>query len=244
MRTLTAADITRVVEWGADKHALDRAVTLLRIALPEARRDELEQLPIGVRDRLLLEIRRTLFGSRLDLTVRCRPCRQTLEFAISVEQLLELPAPAAFDHSLHVEDYEVSFRLPNTRDLAAAVGAQSIEHARATLLRACTRSASRGGAPIDLERLPAEVIDAVAERIGELDPQADISFKLQCDRCHRELEASLDALHCLWTELRGYAERIQHEIHLLARAYGWSERTILEMTAARRHRYCQMVTDG
>ena len=244
MRTLTAADITRVVEWGADKHALDRAMTLLRIALPEARREELEQLPIGVRDRLLLEIRRTLFGSKLDLTVRCRPCRQTLEFAISVEQLLEQPAPTAFDHTLQIQDYELSFRLPTSRDLATAVGTPSIDHARATLLRACIRSARCAGAPVYLEQLPAEVIDALAERIGEIDPQADISFKLQCDRCHREIEASLDALHCLWSELRAYAERIQHEIHLLARAYGWSERTILDMTAARRHRYCQMVSDG
>jgi hypothetical protein len=75
MRTLRAADITRLVEWGENKHALDRALVLLRLAHPQASREELVRLPMGVRDRLLLEVRRSLFGSRLDLVVHCRSCR-------------------------------------------------------------------------------------------------------------------------------------------------------------------------
>jgi len=244
MRTLSAADITRVIEWGADKHALDRALMLLRIAHPEAARDELEQLPLGVRDRLVLELRRNLFGSKLALVVRCRHCRQTLEFAITVEQLLALPAPTTREHVLAIDGYELVFRLPNSRDLAAAVGAPSVDHARTALLCTCTASARRAGERIDFGALPVHVIDALAERMGEVDPQADISFKLACERCRHEVEASLDVVHYLWTELRAYAERLQHEIHLLARAYGWSEQTILTMTAARRHRYCQLVSDG
>lgn len=244
MRTLTAADITRIVEWGADKHVLDRAVMLLRIAHPEAPRDELERLPIGVRDRLILELRRGLFGSKLDLVVRCRPCRQTLEFKITIEQLLELPAPTALEHLLDLDGYELAFRLPNSRDLAAVVAIPSVDHARAALLRACIASARHAGQQVGLDALPAHVIDALAERMGQLDPQADISFKLVCDRCHQPIEASLDAVHYLWSELRAYAERLQQEIHLLARAYGWNEQVILSMSAARRHRYCQLVADA
>src|SRR6185436_3105013 len=118
---------------------------LLRIAHPEAARDELERLPIGVRDRLILELRRSLFGSKLDLVVRCRPCRQTLEFKIGIEQLLELPAPTALEHVLDLDGYELAFRLPNSRDLAAVVAIPSVDHARAALLRACIASARHSG---------------------------------------------------------------------------------------------------
>src|SRR4051794_10422397 len=121
MRVLGAAEITRLVEWGENKHALDRALVLLRLAHPEASREELIRLPVGVRDRLLLEVRRSLFGSRLDLVVRCKACRLTLEFKMTVEELLVAPPPPAEHSRLERDSYQLSFRLPNSADLAAVV---------------------------------------------------------------------------------------------------------------------------
>lgn len=244
MRVLGAAEITRLVEWGENKHTLDRALVLLRLAHPQASRDELIRLPVGARDRLLLEVRRSLFGSRLDLVVRCKSCRLTLEFKMTVEELLAAPPPSA-DHSrLELDPYQLSFRLPNSADLAAVVGLATVSDARQALLRASVLSAHCRGSEIDFEQLPAPILDRLAEKIGELDALADISFKLACEACHREIEATFDVLHFTWAELKAYAERVQREIHLLAKAYGWSEQRILELTAARRHHYCQLVSDG
>jgi hypothetical protein len=244
MRTLRAADITRLVEWGENKHALDQALVLLRLAHPQASREELIRLPMGVRDRLLLEVRRSLFGSRLDLVVHCRACRLALEFKMTIEELLTAPAPSLEEHELEHEAYCIRFRLPNSADLAAVVGLTRVEDARLRLLSGCVSVARHAGREVDFDALPAHIVNALAVRIGELDPLADISFKLQCEACHREIEASFDILHFAWTELKAHAERVQREIHLLAKTYGWSEQRILEMSAARRHRYCQMVSDG
>lgn len=244
MRKLRAADITRLVEWGENKHALDRALVLLRLAHPQAGRDELARLPIGMRDRLLLEVRKSLFGSRLDLVVRCRECRLTLEFKVTVEELLAAPPPSNARQTLDIDGYEITFDLPSSADLAAVVGLTAVREARRALLRRCMVSARHAGDDVEFDALPASVLDSWAESIGDLDPLADISFKLRCEACRREIEATFDVLHFAWAELEAYAARVQREIHLLAAAYGWSEQVILEMTTARRHRYCQMIADG
>src|SRR5262245_52511143 len=110
MRKLRAADITRLVEWGENKHALDRAYMLLRISHPQASREDLLQMPIGVRDRLLLEVRRSLFGSKLELVARCASCRLSLEFRMTVEDLLSSATPSGVLHVLTQADFELAFR--------------------------------------------------------------------------------------------------------------------------------------
>jgi HD-GYP domain-containing protein (c-di-GMP phosphodiesterase class II) len=157
---------------------------------------------------------------------------------------LAAPPPSIVEHVIEMDAYSVTFRLPDSADLARVVEMGSIETARLRLLEGCVVEARREGTALRFEEMPAQLVNALAQRMGELDPLADISFKLQCDACHREIEASFDILHFAWAELKAHAERVQREIHLLAKTYGWSEQRILEMSAARRHRYCQMASDG
>jgi hypothetical protein len=44
----------------------------------------------------------------------------------------------------------------------------------------------------------------------------------------------------LWEELRAQAVRLLHEVHTLARFYGWREADILALSAARRHAYLEL----
>src|ERR1700722_16111266 len=79
VRRLSAYDVVRLCEWGRDKHALDRALVLLRAACPGADPEALCRLPIGRRDALLLRLRTMAFGPRLELSVRCPKCAEALE---------------------------------------------------------------------------------------------------------------------------------------------------------------------
>jgi hypothetical protein len=92
-----------------------------------------------------------------------------------------------------------------------------------------------------LKEMPAEIIDLAIKRMGEADPQADVAVDLTCPCCQHQWQRNFDIVSYLWTELRGWAEQLLREVHLLASAYGWSESEILQLSAARRRRYLEMV---
>ena len=54
---------------------------------------------------------------------------------------------------------------------------------RQMLLDRCVVSASVGGTSATAEQLPAEVVQAIARRLGEADPQADAQLALRCPAC-------------------------------------------------------------
>jgi len=77
--------------------------------------------------------------------------------------------------------------------------------------------------------------------MSELDPQADVSLNLNCAACGHEWQSSFDPAAFLLSEVDGYAARLTGEVHRLARAYGWSEASILEMSPVRRQRYLSLL---
>ena len=87
MRTITAADVTRLCEWGADKHDLDRAIALLRLASPGESAEGLAELPVGQRDARLMKLRTAQFGQQFDMRVECPKCQSPLEFGMNMKQL-------------------------------------------------------------------------------------------------------------------------------------------------------------
>jgi hypothetical protein len=81
--------------------------------------------------------------------------------------------------------------------------------------------------------------DAVAARMAELDPQAEIVLEMPCAACAHVFSVPLDAGSLLARELADRAEVLLQEIHLLALHYGWPESELLEMGTRRRRRYVE-----
>jgi hypothetical protein len=123
--------------------------------------------------------------------------------------------------------------------LAAAMvpGPQAAE----LLLQRCVVSAERDGDAVQASDIPAAVVSAIGEAIAAADPLADLTFDLTCVACGHDWRAPFDAAQFLWTELDAWAGRTLREVHALASAYGWAERDILSMSAARRGRYLQLI---
>ena len=206
---------------------------------------------LGERNARLLELHAHWFGREIELLSHCPACGTAAQFTADSEALVARQAPALDAHGPHhllALDHEVSFRLPDGDDVAAAAAeATNIDavddavFARRLLARCVTSCASRGK-PVSLCDLPQTVLEAISQRIEALDPGADISFALACPQCAAPWSASLHPGELLWPKLRAVAERLLLEVDALARAYGWTEPDVLALTPLRRAAYLQMAT--
>jgi hypothetical protein len=131
----------------------------------------------------------------------------------------------------------VDFRLPNSRDLFAVARKPS----REGLLQRVILGASRDGEGVAFSELPEALLAQLEEALEEADPQADVRFNLTCASCGNRWQVPFDIVSFLSSELEGWAIRLLREVHILARAYGWSQAEILNMTAWRRHCYLEML---
>ncbi len=241
MRTLSPPELLEMWEQGGRQHPLDRALTLLAAACPETSREELSRLSIGERDRLLLALRRQVFGPRLEVFAECPRCRAEMEFAMNVDNILAgVPDQSGAERSLEMEGLNISFRLPSSLDLAAVAGLGPVE-AHDRLLERCVLSVARGGKAVD-GRLLEDVVAKLAERMGESEPLSEMQISLQCVACGHRWTLLLDVLTYLWDELGLEARRLLGQVHALAQSYGWSETEILAMTAWRRRHSLAMVS--
>jgi hypothetical protein len=239
MRPLSANAILQVWEWGQDKHPVDRALALLGLACPDLAPEQLQVLTVGQRNSRLLSLRENTLGPTLKGFAECPQCGTALEFSVDVAALLQ-PEPVAQAHSLQMGDISLRFRPLNSLDLAAIIGLVDVSAARLRLIERCLLEAAQGGRALAAAELPESVLSALVDALAECDPQAEMRFQLTCAACGNRWSALFDIVSFFWTELNARAERLMAEVHTLARAYGWREADILEMSEARRHTYLEL----
>lgn len=245
-RALGAQEMLELWETGRTRHPVDRAVLLLTASPPpsEGARsvEALQRLPVGARDARLLELHRSTFGDRLDGRAACPACSESLELSLTCSALLAAGAvPEPGDHLEVSEDgYRVAFRLPDSRDLAAIATLTDVGEARAVLLERCVLDASGPEGVTTASALPEAVVVAVADRMAEADPHAELLLDLSCPACSMEWQAPFDVTSFLWTRVSGQARRLFLEIDALARVYGWRESEILALSPARRATYLEL----
>jgi hypothetical protein len=241
VRPLFAHDLLLIWEAGRDRHPVDRALIVLRAAYPGSGWNELADLGVGARDARLLAVHERTFGPRLEGFAACPRCAQGLQFGMAVADLMATAAADEGPLELDVEGVSLRFRLPNSRDLGAAVACEDPAAARDLLVQRCVLRATRDGRPVAAGDLPAGVDSALVRRMAELDPQAEIELDLHCLACDNRWPAHFDIVTFLWSELVAHAGRLLREVHALARAYGWREADILSMGARRRRSYMDLV---
>ena len=230
-------------EWGHDQHLVDRGLLLLRLALPGTPQDTLAALSIGQRNLLLVQLRKLTLGPQLACVVTCPHCSSKQEFVVDADELgVAQPAEQRPErYEVLADDILLRFRLPNSRDLAALVGLRDIGTARRRLLQSCLIQASYEHESLSIEQLPAQAVALLVDKMSEFDPGAELRFRLECDACLHEWTTNLDIVAFFFTEISIRAQHLLHEVHMLARAYGWHEADILSMSAVRRQYYLRLV---
>jgi hypothetical protein len=242
MQPLSASDLLNAWERGLAQAPAQRALSLLAAAHPRMSVEDLAELSVGQRDARLLTLREWTFGSQLASLADCPSCGERLEMSFNVSDVraaseTELTAPLSLD----VAGYEVRFRLPNSLDLIAIATDNDVTAARQRLLGRCLLAAHQARTAVTIEQLPAEVTAAIAERMGQADPQTDVQLALTCPACGHQWQATFDIMSFFWSEIHAWADRILREVHTLASFYGWSEADILALSPRRRQRYLEMV---
>ncbi len=247
MDALSSREILHIWEVGLGQHPLDRALTILASAFPDAPRDHLAALSVGQRDECLFAVREGTFGSRLASLVVCPACQGQLELTLDMADLDiapdATPAGQVKPVQLMISDgYELQFRLPNSLDLAAIVGYRDVVTARNLLVQRCVLQTMHDGAEVAMESIPEPVIAAMAAQMDTCDPLAALDITLDCSMCGSHLHVLFDIVSFFWTEITVQARLLLREVHSLARTYGWSEADILSLSDARRQFYLELVS--
>lgn len=241
MRPLSAGQLLEAWERGLAETRWRRTLPLLAVS-SNSSMEGVARLSIGERDRRLLKLREWAFGSQLSSVADCASCGERLEWTVDTMNLSTQQTEAEADQAFEREDYNITFRLPNTLDLEVVAESDDAVAARDLLLERCVTSASRSGEQVGVAALSEAVTEGLAKRMAEVDPDADVQMDLTCPACGHRWQALFDIESFFWTEIHAWAQRLLSEVHLLACAYGWREKDILELSPWRRQFYLGMVS--
>ncbi|HEU4792603.1 MAG TPA: hypothetical protein VFS96_03000 [Nitrolancea sp.] len=240
VRALSQSELLDLWDYGPVRSPVQRAMLLLAASCPGTSPETLADLSIGHRDALLLTLRELMFGPRLECFAICPGCNEQLELAFNTADIQVSDAEPAEAILVESGDYQVSARLPDSHDLVS-LPAESPTDARRSLFERCVLQAARRGESVSTTELPEEVVAAVADRMSQADPIADIQFALTCPVCAHEWLEMFDIVSFLWSEINAGANRLLRDVNDLALAYGWREADILAMSPLRRQRYLEMI---
>jgi hypothetical protein len=229
---LSAAALLEVWDRGLRLHPIDRALRLVAVACPDVPPHDLATMSLGERDSHLLALRESTFGGELPAVADCPGCGERLEFDLPAAGL-RAGEPGAAPGEMEHGGRMLRVRPLNSHDLAAVVGAVSPNEARRVLASRCLLEEER-------VELSDELVEALSVRLADLDPMAETLLNLACPSCGREWQLPFDIGSYLWREISAEAQRLLHEVHALAGAYGWREGDILAMSATRRRAYVEL----
>lgn len=243
MNSLNAARLLNIWERGRNKGLVEQGLILLAEACPGASLKALAEIPIGRRDAAIFRLREKTFGPWIAGFSTCPVCDEQLELTIRVEDILyEETGNSHQAMLLDFLDYEVHFSLPCSRDLFAAVATGSLDAAYHSLIENCIQTAYYQKQRTSAHDLPADVIQAMADEMVKVDPQADVQMKIICLSCGHQWQQTFDIIWFFWKEIDSWAHRILSEVDALARAYGWSEADILSLSPWRRQCYLEILS--
>jgi hypothetical protein len=245
MRALSTADLVSLVEYEAGSSSTEMALAMLARAMDEDSAGRLLDLPLGDRDRQLLELRARSLDGPLEAVVSCPHCAAPLEVRLD-PGMLQVEPPASASRVLRLGSLELRFRLLTSADLQSVECCVDETQAARRLARQCIETATHDGVSVEPgaldDKLDAATLEALGQALERADPQADLRLELRCDECGRHFERELDLAAFIATEFAAAARQLFAEIHTLACGYGWSEADILAMQPWRRRAYVGMLT--
>jgi hypothetical protein len=221
-----------LVAWERGRHEspLERAVTLLS-AVTGLSREESAGVDVGSRDSVLWGTLGRMTAGVVVGCVLCRGCGERLDVPLDLGTL-PVGVWRTPGETLYAETAGgvVAYRLPDSRDLRMVLGGD-VASGRALLLSRCVQ----GG---DVSEDVAAAVEAAME---EAAPSCAVTLRVGCPDCTTETVAALDVATLLWAEVEWRAVALLHDVHVLARAYGWTESDVLALSPTRRAAYLELV---
>jgi hypothetical protein len=241
MRALTGELLLSAWDQCAAEHDVNRALTVLSLALPGSSRQQISELSIGDRNLQLARLHALTFGPWLNGFAACPACGARLEFRLSMVSLMAQIESQLMANPLAWTAGNVALRLRpvDSNDLLAATSVPDAGQAQELLLARCLQLP----APAQGTNATPPAIDArdVREKFNQVNRATEVMCTAECPECSSRQMLDLDLARFLWLEIKNAALRLLREIHELASAYGWSEQSIAEMSTQRRYAYMEML---
>ena len=236
----TEAEVLEMLDAGETLNPPGRALLLARLG---GGTGDAASLPLGMRDRLILNLRAQLLGDTIEAIDSCPHCHERTSFELSCDGLTRTGEQPPDRMTVQAEGFTVICRPLNGRDVLLAADAGPTG-ARARLIIAAVIEARRRSVPIDAAALSPAVVGEVARCLTAADPLADIVLSLSCPACGEAWDAGFDIGEFVWQELRNWGRRVLREVHTLARAYGWREPDVLAIPPRRRRVYLELAANA
>ncbi len=198
-----------------------------------------DELPVGDIDALIVAMRVERLGSGMVAEITCGRCEALADIDFDLVAYAEhrrprrsrAAAPAAEPGWWRLLRSATTFRLPSAADvLGAGAEATNDDAARAALVAACIR----GDVSAPAVRAAERAMETLAPILRSTVPGA-------CPECGAPVDLDLDARALCLAELGFLAGAVLDEVHLLAAAYHWTERDILDLPSSRRSAYAERV---
>ena len=232
MRAPSALEMVELWDNAIDRKPHARLTGLVEAMYgPEARGDTL-----GMRNRRLVEMHQRLFAADMEAVMTCAACDSVIEFVAPTAQILAIPPPETLEATVIVKGRPQRYRLPVMRDLEAVAAECDPADAARRLLERC-RCDGEGG-----EEPDAATVEFISGAFESLDAAAVLTMDCVCSECGAQQSGRFEVASFLVRDVERAVNALVRDVDQLARAYGWSERAILELPSRRRRRYVEMIT--
>jgi hypothetical protein len=241
MRQLEAAATLDLWQAAEGRPPVERALVLAAVDGEEPA--EVAHLMLGRRDARLLDLHAALGGRLLEATATCPACGEPAELCVDPAELAAVEDRATHPGPIEVDGFVVSWRPLDSDDLLAAAEADDAASAERVLLSRCVLAAARSAGEVAATDLPQRVRDALERALPAADPLSEVLVGVACPACATDFVVDLDVAGFVWAELRARARSLLREVHVLARAYGWTEREVLALGERRRTAYLELAEE-
>jgi hypothetical protein len=181
-------------------------------------------------------LQRQFYGERIESSLTCTHCGRDFELAFDLNELLASRFERRADNVIG-PDAQGNFTLGDGRQFRLPTGVDELAVANLEPDDAAAELRSRcvvQGAFDD----DTETLEAALEAAG---PLLSRDIHAHCPHCQREQAAHFQMRHYFLASLNAEKRLLNHEVHHLARAYGWSRTEILEMTRDERRLHVKLV---
>jgi hypothetical protein len=223
---------------GVDERVMDRADSAAAIDLIGRLAQGVPaefalQLTASARDRILAQIYSSLYGDRIQSTVRCAACSKPFDLVFQLREINQSAQAATLASPVgdgtYVMQNGIRFRLPTGADELRVRNLPAGDAVR-ELLRCCV-----------LECPGLFDANAVQDAMEQVAPFLDIDINTACPECGASARVRFDMQSYLLQSLAQERSRLWHEAHVLATAYTWSLNEILGLTRSDRRTLVALV---
>lgn len=177
-----------------------------------------------------LLVREAWLGGTIRTEALCpsMECAQPIDVSFGIAAYLDHHRPRRFRGAVEkdsgwfeLDGADVRFRIPLIADLVAGT------------LGDCVR-------PAGVSTAEARRVDRALEALA---PRLDGKLAGSCPACGRSVELRFEPISYVIEELRDASSGLFAQVHELARAYHWSEASILALDRARRRAYVSLIRE-